>query len=84
MAAVRPLLLLKSMLLTIFLVCFAGGAVARLVHEVHHAPEGYEGPGGLTIVEKPAARQRPAWVSRVSFRFPGVSGGKRALAGRAG
>jgi hypothetical protein len=72
------------MLLTIFLVCFAGGTVARLVHEVHHAPEGYEGPGGLTIVEKPAARQRPAWVSRLSFRFPGVSGGKRALAGRAG
>ena len=72
------------MVLTIFLFCFAGGAVARLAHEVYYAPEGYEGQDGLTIVRKLATRPRPAWVSRIVLRIPNAAGGKRALVGRSG
>jgi hypothetical protein len=72
------------MLLMILLFCFAAGAVSRLAYEVHYAPEGYEGQDGLTIVEKPARRRRPAWVSRIAFHIPSAGGGKRALAGRSG
>jgi hypothetical protein len=70
------------MLVALFLSCLATGAVMRLVQETQQAPEGYEGPDGLTLVERPALARREAWSFRSVARFFGASGGRRAFVAR--
>lgn len=72
------------MLPAIVILCFAGGAVARLAHEVRHAPQGYEGRKGLTLVDEPVSPSRRSWMKRAVIRFSGAGSGKPVLFGRPG
>ena len=72
------------MLPAIVILCFTGGAIARLALEIHNAPVGYEGRNSLTIVEKPLSVARRSWIQRTVVRFSGIGSGKPILFGRPG
>jgi hypothetical protein len=72
------------MLAAIVVFCFAGGALARLAHEVRHAPHGVEGSEGLTLVKERNSARRRSRFQRAIIRFSGAGSGRPILFGRPG